>query len=368
MHTAPPNRIADWQCTPERPRMTTIKIALSALFAGWAIAIVPATSFGVAQPPAAGQTSAGGLSVPWGFHMFIPEEGCQWRRAGIGLESVTHNPHYLGAPRPGEDWRKWLAGLQRYREAARTRWGDPSEAEIALRFDGVRAWIRTARQWALAADLADGETVRLRGEARWVEGNDTLCLAMDWCDRSHGHEGPWLGWSTVLGSTSIARDKAWHPFEIAVRVPAFDAANRWARPIVGMDGTFDRRPGSLVLRSLSLTMPGSPQRGKRLASIARSMPQRAAGLDDSVYRRADLAWMTRNFVCGFVMVYDRAFWNPERHEYRVGPLCDEAQREFGGFDSVVLWHAYPRIGADARNQFDFFRDMPGGLPDRKSVV
>jgi hypothetical protein len=102
-------------------------------------------------------------------------------------------------------------------------------------------------------------------------------------------------------------------------------------------------------------------------AVRTSLHQKA-GFDDTMYRRGDQAWMTRNFVCGFLFVYDRSFWDPDQHAYRVGSLCDEAQREFGGYDSVVLWHAYPRIGADFRNQFDFFRDMPGGREGVRQVV
>jgi len=42
-------------------------------------------------------------------------------------------------------------------------------------------------------------------------------------------------------------------------------------------------------------------------------------------------------------------------------FLEHGRQEFGGYDGIVLWHAYPRIGFDDRNQFDFYQDMPGGL-------
>ncbi|MHC4404510.1 MAG: formylglycine-generating enzyme family protein [Planctomycetota bacterium] len=105
----------------------------------------------------------------------------------------------------------------------------------------------------------------------------------------------------------------------------------------------------------------------RMRAYRNWMRSPETGFDDAIYRREDLRWMTRNFVCGFLFVYDRSFWDPERRRYRVTELCGEAKREFGGYDSVVLWHAYPRIGADERNQFDFFRHMPGGLDGVREV-
>lgn len=89
---------------------------------------------------------------------------------------------------------------------------------------------------------------------------------------------------------------------------------------------------------------------------------------DALYRRPDFAWSAKNYACGFLMMCDQAFYDSRAGRYTVAAFLDKAEREFGGYDSVVLWHAYPRIGLDPRNQFDFYRDMPGGLRGVRSAV
>ena len=131
----------------------------------------------------------------------------------------------------------------------------------------------------------------------------------------------------------------------------------------------DPRPSTLRHNAHYIAPPGPGENWQQwLADMRSYRDQMRARLSDSIYHREDLRWMTRNFVCGFIFMYDRVFWSPEEKQYRTAALCREAQREFGGFDSVVLWHAYPRIGADQRNQFDFFRHLPGGLDGLREVV
>ena len=268
---------------------------------------------------------------------------------------------------PAKTGRSWIQSLQDYRTSVRTRLNDPTAVAIDMRFDGVRAWTRVARNWAWAIDLVPGEEVRLRGEARSLEGNNRLCLAFDWLDRTAGLDGAWQGWSGVVDTATLRREDGWQPFEITVTVPPFHAAAQWARPILGMDGTFDKTPGRTALRSCELCAAKTDSRAQKSDELLAMLPARIE-FDDAIYRREDQQWMTRNFVCGFLFAYDRASWDPDKLEYRIGPLCADAIREFGGYDSVVIWHAYPRIGADQRNQFDFFRDMPGGLEGVRGAV
>lgn len=100
----------------------------------------------------------------------------------------------------------------------------------------------------------------------------------------------------------------------------------------------------------------------------RAAEQQRLAYSDALYCRPDFAWVTRHFACGFLMVCDETFYDSRRGRYSVRAFLDHGRRDFGGYDSVVLWHAYPRIGLDDRNQFDFYRDMPGGLPGLRQVV
>ena len=83
--------------------------------------------------------------------------------------------------------------------------------------------------------------------------------------------------------------------------------------------------------------------------------------DDRLYRRSDFAWVRSCYSCCFAMIFDETFYGPIEGQYTIDSFLDRGIREFGGYDAIVLWHAYPRIGFDDRNQFDFYHDMPGGL-------
>ena len=98
----------------------------------------------------------------------------------------------------------------------------------------------------------------------------------------------------------------------------------------------------------------------------REAKRAALNYSDALYRRPDFAGVPSNFSCGFLMLCDEAFYKSGR--YTVKEFVAQGRRDFGGYDSIVLWHAYPRIGLDDRNQFDFYRDMPGGVKGLRRVV
>jgi Sulfatase-modifying factor enzyme 1 len=81
--------------------------------------------------------------------------------------------------------------------------------------------------------------------------------------------------------------------------------------------------------------------------------------DGGAYDRLELAWTRSCFAVALAWLWDELLYDHDAGRFTPERFCNESQREFGGFDGVVLWHAYPVIGIDERNQFDFYRQVPG---------
>jgi len=92
------------------------------------------------------------------------------------------------------------------------------------------------------------------------------------------------------------------------------------------------------------------------------------GYDGSQYDRPELAWTQASFVQPQMIVEDRYFYDPAMGKYTVDRYLDDLEKRYGGIDSVLVWHTYPNIGVDNRNQYDLLRDMPGGIEGVRRMV
>ncbi|MFC4782865.1 SUMF1/EgtB/PvdO family nonheme iron enzyme [Nocardioides sp. MAHUQ-72] len=79
--------------------------------------------------------------------------------------------------------------------------------------------------------------------------------------------------------------------------------------------------------------------------------------DGAVYDHPDSRWATTAWNVAMVWLWDEAVRDWDREAFDADRLL-AAYAGFGGLDAVVLWHAYPVIGVDPRNQFDWY-DVPG---------
>jgi formylglycine-generating enzyme required for sulfatase activity len=81
--------------------------------------------------------------------------------------------------------------------------------------------------------------------------------------------------------------------------------------------------------------------------------------EGTAYDRPAAAWASRCHAVAQVWLWDELLYSFEEGCFTPERFLADAHERFGGLDAVVLWHAYPVIGLDDRNQWDFYRDVPG---------
>ncbi|MCX6333776.1 MAG: sulfatase-modifying factor protein, partial [Bacteroidia bacterium] len=82
--------------------------------------------------------------------------------------------------------------------------------------------------------------------------------------------------------------------------------------------------------------------------------------DNTLYERSDLAWIRESYLIILQMAWDREFYDRQTGKYTYGDYLRKGIERFGFIDVFGIWPTWPRLGLDERNQWDLYRDLPGG--------
>ena len=90
--------------------------------------------------------------------------------------------------------------------------------------------------------------------------------------------------------------------------------------------------------------------------------------DSTLYNRSDLRWIREDYLAVLQFAWDADFFQPDQGRY--APFREFFHRYddlHGGYDIYGVWQGWPRLGLDQRNQWELFRDLPGGIDSMRII-
>jgi len=90
--------------------------------------------------------------------------------------------------------------------------------------------------------------------------------------------------------------------------------------------------------------------------------------DNVYFERKDLQWMKSTYLMLLQFAWDKKYYDAREKKYTFYRFLSEYDSLTGGYDIYTLWPTWPRLGLDQRNQWDMYRDLPGGLPELRNQV
>ncbi len=93
-----------------------------------------------------------------------------------------------------------------------------------------------------------------------------------------------------------------------------------------------------------------------------------SSFDNSMFERKDLEWVRHSYVSTILMNWSSEYYNYQDGKFHLNEYIKKGKRLYGGDDFLAIWPTWPTLGLDQRNQFDLFKDLPGGLLQLKSMA
>lgn len=107
---------------------------------------------------------------------------------------------------------------------------------------------------------------------------------------------------------------------------------------------------------------GGWQEGLRLMFQDRMLYDVEPGqFKNGLYERDDLKWVRHAYVSHLIQCWDNYFYDYTKGKFGIEDFIENGKSLYGGDDFIGLWPTWPTLGLDQRNQWDLFRDLPGGM-------
>lgn len=85
--------------------------------------------------------------------------------------------------------------------------------------------------------------------------------------------------------------------------------------------------------------------------------------DNTLFEREDLKWVRHSYLLLLQFGWDQNYYDAMKGRYDFYKFIAREDKVLGGYDAYALWPTWPRLGLDQRNQWDMYRDLPGGLTE-----
>ena len=234
--------------------------------------------------------------------------------------------------------------------------------------------------------ISDRYASGLRGELTFENnGNDTVSIS-NVVPFGEDNNSVYI---TGLGPWDLARAWLFRPGFQPVRVilpdnawelgySSFTAGNEYsvcsvARRIKIEDGLKQRYntvlpPAAKVTYSVNAELfTGEWQNGLRRIFRDRYLFD-VENFDNTLFARKDLAWIKDSYLIILQMAWDREFYDRITGKYNYTDALKKGTELFGNIDIYGIWPTWPRLGLDQRNQWDLYRDLPGGTEQLRKFV
>ena len=278
-------------------------------------------------------------------------------------EEVECNGSFIKGPEPGE-WEEWYNSVLNLKAINRQQIGKkepylfcqfPTSNKTAFHFD----------KFAYQLNLSPGEEITISGKTRTQVPK--IVLYINYHVKLKGKELSYDVRKRIDKRDSIIVNgsKEWRSFSKTLKIPEFDNASYTIVPEISIDRQSDKF--EFFIKDIEMKMGYTYDRGiveKRISTYL----EKQANNSELKIKDTGLTWTNQNYVMGFIFVWDRTFWDNKNKKYLVDEYCTTMEKEFGGIQSVVLWHSYPNIGIDERNQFEMLHAMPGGIDGVRKAV